>query len=458
MAEPAAMHDSGEVFDRPKCHEDTRVAVLKRFTDWILGNLFGAACIMWLYGGAGAGKSTIAQTLAQWSAERSMLLGSFFFSRSDPRRSHHTSLVPTFIYQAVVACPALKSHVFASIERDPLIFNKSIHFQFDTLLIRPLNAIYNLQPAATVPHVIIIDGLDECTDSEQQHHVLDVLSDAVQKCKAPLKVLVVSRPEVEIKGAFNCDPLQTLSGRVALDNSQETNTDIRRFLVYELKKLKKKHQLQGHLPDSWPDENLMDELVKRASGQFIYASTVVKYITSLRHHPVERLEIILGLRINPSERDLPFVQLDALFWHIFSSIPPHDRELVMTIIGALVVDVASHYLLRSIQGLAEFFALPVARVELLLGNLTSIVKIHAPDFHKGGVRASYIEVLHASLSDFLLDKQRSKEFYLDSNKVSADLLRICMKNLNMGGKHRRFSLDFAARLDRSPPVLDRSCK
>ena len=135
----------------------------------------------------------------------------------------------------------------------------------------------------------------------------------------------------------------------------------------------------------------MDELVKRASGQFIYASTVVKYITSPHRHPVEHLEIILKLCINPSEHDLPFkfVQLDALFWHIFSSIPPHDRELVMTIVGALVVDVASHYLLRSTQGLSEFFVLPVANVELLLGNLSSIVKIHASDFHKGGVRASY---------------------------------------------------------------------
>jgi len=46
----------------------------------------------------------------------------------------------------------------------------------------------------------------------------------------------------------------------------------------------------------------------------------------------------------------------------------------MTIVGAFVVDVASHYLLRSTQGLAEFFVLPVANVELLLGNLSSIVK------------------------------------------------------------------------------------
>ena len=428
LAKSAAMHDSGEIFDRPKCHENTRVAVLKRFTDWMLGAFVRAACIMWLYGGAGAGKSTIAQTLAEWCAERSMLLGGFFFSRGDPQRSHLTFFVPTIVYQAVMAYPLLKSHVIAALERDPLVFSKSLRVQFDTLLINPLNALHrnNSQPPIQAPHVIIIDGLDECSDAEQQCHVLDILSGAIQKCKIPLKVLVVSRPEVVIKGAFNCNPLQALSERVALDDSEETDADIRRLFVDAFEKLKRTHQIKGHIPKSWPDSSLIDELVKRASGQFIYAATVIKYISSPYHHPVDRLEIILGLRVNPSERDLPFAQLDALFLEILSSIPPENRTLVMTIIGVLVVEAVQAPMFQDLQCLAEFFALQVADVELLLGNLASIIKVD---------HYSLVEVSHASLGDFLQDKRRSRDFYIDCGVLSADILHICLRNFSLGGRN-----------------------
>jgi len=51
--------------DAPKCHPNTRVAVIQRIIDWILGEIALAALILWLYGAAGAGKSAIAHTLAE---------------------------------------------------------------------------------------------------------------------------------------------------------------------------------------------------------------------------------------------------------------------------------------------------------------------------------------------------------------------------------------------------------
>ncbi|KIK52272.1 hypothetical protein GYMLUDRAFT_180242, partial [Collybiopsis luxurians FD-317 M1] len=39
--------------------------------------------VCWLYGPAGAGKSVIAQTLAEICMERGLLVGSFFFWHTD---------------------------------------------------------------------------------------------------------------------------------------------------------------------------------------------------------------------------------------------------------------------------------------------------------------------------------------------------------------------------------------
>ncbi|KAF8971825.1 hypothetical protein BDZ97DRAFT_1599698, partial [Flammula alnicola] len=57
---PAAFHNSGDRFDPPKCHPNTRLAVLKTM-QWIVGSGDRNALIMWLHGAAGAGKSPIAQ-------------------------------------------------------------------------------------------------------------------------------------------------------------------------------------------------------------------------------------------------------------------------------------------------------------------------------------------------------------------------------------------------------------
>ena len=61
---PGAFHDSGERFDPPKCHPNTRIHILTKIMDWVVGEVGWDEFIMWLHGPAGAGKSAIAQTIA----------------------------------------------------------------------------------------------------------------------------------------------------------------------------------------------------------------------------------------------------------------------------------------------------------------------------------------------------------------------------------------------------------
>jgi len=59
------------------------------------------AVIMWIYGKSGAGKSAIAQTIADCCDVQRLLLASFFFSRLDPSRNNPKSLITTIAYQIV---------------------------------------------------------------------------------------------------------------------------------------------------------------------------------------------------------------------------------------------------------------------------------------------------------------------------------------------------------------------
>jgi pantothenate kinase-related protein Tda10 len=74
---PGAFHNSDERYDPPKCYPHTRRAVLKKIIDWVK-DVDKVVLILWLYGPAGAGKSAIAQTIAELLEEAGLLAGASF--------------------------------------------------------------------------------------------------------------------------------------------------------------------------------------------------------------------------------------------------------------------------------------------------------------------------------------------------------------------------------------------
>ena len=135
----SATHEAGQEYQRPGCQEGTRLAVLQRLLDWLLGNIDPHATFLWLYGDARAGKSSIGQTFAVNCAQQRRLLASFFFWRDGPRRSTHTTLMATLLDQSITVVPALRPLVAAALERDPSILQKHLGLQITSLLVEPIN-------------------------------------------------------------------------------------------------------------------------------------------------------------------------------------------------------------------------------------------------------------------------------------------------------------------------------
>lgn len=141
--------------------------------------------------------------------------------------------------------------------------------------------------------------------------------------------------------------------------------------------------------------------------------TVINYVSSVQHKPQDRLDVILGLR--PPQRDLPFAELDALYMHIFTSVG--DIDPVREILGFVFFFQYRHPIDWTWLEAEEFLSLRPGDIELYLGNLSSLVSV---EVGRG------IKILHASLTDFLMDPTRSKIFWINPRARHTVLARRCL--------------------------------
>ncbi|KDR73108.1 hypothetical protein GALMADRAFT_72935, partial [Galerina marginata CBS 339.88] len=278
-ASTSAFHNSGERFDPPKCYPDTRTAILTEIMDWIIGKIGWKRYIMWLYGPAGAGKSAIAQTIAELCRANGILLASFFFSRSDPKRNNVRPLAASLAYQVAVNVPEARRLIESVVENDPAIFDQSFEAQFKALIVGPLMHINNSGICSrAIPYVIMVDGLDECTDPNVQRHTLKTTADlSSNEDSIHLMFMFSSRAEQDIRLTFLTTALERVTTRIALDDTYQSKADIRKYLEGSFFEMKNTHLQNELIPPTWPEADDISLLVRKSSGQFIYAATVIRY-------------------------------------------------------------------------------------------------------------------------------------------------------------------------------------
>jgi len=250
------------------------------------------AYVVWMYGPAGSGKSSIAQTIAEWCRKfNNHLAGTFFFLRERAGRQEGSRLFCTLAYQLALYVPGLRDHVNRAMRIDPTLPNKDLDTQFRTLIIEPFQRLST--PPTELPFVII-DGLDECQGSETQKCILRLIGEALQEHNLPLRFLIASRPEPHIREIFDTSLLNQRTRRIVLDGSFYPDRDIRIFLEDNFVEIAGRHQdLMVNIETPWPSPSVIDFLVQKSSGQFIYAATVLKFVDAELHIPTVQLDIVL---------------------------------------------------------------------------------------------------------------------------------------------------------------------
>ncbi|KAJ3831560.1 hypothetical protein F5878DRAFT_507122, partial [Lentinula raphanica] len=214
--------------------------------------------------------------------------------------------------------------------------------------------------------------------------------------------------EPQIHEAFQINAMKSLLKHLSWDRDVwNTRRDIKRFLEAGFANVRE-HPRTKHLnfPDPWPDSDIIEEIVEKACGQFVYASTVLNFVAEKHSHPLEQLSIIRGLKRVP-QRHLPFKELDLLYEQILSSYP--DPKKVVMILGTFICLGGLDRLRRwndhpcgpCIAVIEVLSGLQAGEVALVLRGMHSVLKIDN----------THIQILHTSFQDYLSDKSRSRRFY-----------------------------------------------
>ncbi|KAJ6465434.1 hypothetical protein C8R45DRAFT_877492, partial [Mycena sanguinolenta] len=261
-----AIHDATDSFMEPKCHPETCTQMLEDLRKWALDPR-PKTTILWLYGPAGAGKSAIMRTLSTQLYEDERLGGCFFFKRGHPTRGSAKTLFATITYQLALNVELLRTPISQVVEKNPSILARSIRTQMQELISEPCSALEYRHPT-----VILIDGLDECDGHAFQVEVLHAIRNPSSHHPIFLRFLVASRPEPHIRQVFDSS-----SSHYRPFNVEQPFDDVRKYLHDEFSRIHRDHSTMQNISPPWPARDVLEELVRKSSGYFIYASTIIKF-------------------------------------------------------------------------------------------------------------------------------------------------------------------------------------
>ncbi|KAL0563579.1 hypothetical protein V5O48_018488, partial [Marasmius crinis-equi] len=405
IAGVGASHRAEQQYSRGECLEGTREEVLRVIHEWRISN-GDVPPILWLSGPVGVGKTAIAMTVAK-SCEEDGLIESFFFFRSDPRRNDPSNFMLAIAHGLGVRIPRLEPVINGRITSDPKILEATLELQFQELVLKPslscevpgrktwwrrLLAPLRSRSASpkaprliitpSDPNLVIVDGLDECSDSATQLRILASIRDSYQQTpRSPLRFLICSRSESWIQRAFNAQPLRDITRRIVLDDTFSPAKDIERYLVHEFGEIRGNSEY-AHIvfPDPWPSTIDLKRLVRLSDRQFVYVVTAVRFIKLPSFHPMKQLSVILDNDAAQRRTKSPFQELDRLYHVILDANPDHDT--ILTILAVLLLsphkEMDEEERTRSPEWLELLLGLSSGEIFLKLRAMHSVLEIQGP--------------------------------------------------------------------------------
>ncbi|KAI5801306.1 hypothetical protein EDC01DRAFT_764815, partial [Geopyxis carbonaria] len=398
-------------FRKPYCLSNTGVELLQRIIRWSQNPR--SQYIFWLDGKAGSGKSTVARTVARHLRDQNRLGAGFFFCRTQSDLRNSAKFITTVAVQLANNLPTLKNHICKAVAEIPDIAKRSLGEQWKYLIFRPLSRLKTATNQVKQKRlVVVIDALDECGNEDDQQLILRLISAHCTKSRSAvqLRFFVSSKSENSVRLIF-----QTVSEHVSVDDEPSQSIlrrDIALFLHSEMEKIRREHMIS----ETWPGKCVLDSIVKKARGSFVYAKTLCRFLRQRELNPMQSI-----LRILPETNGVD--PLDNLYAQVLQHYGKDrtglDREKSLCrfrqIIGSIVV-LSETLSVKSLTNLLKREALEVSQT---LAELDSVLDMS----NKGRIRLH-----HPSFGEFLLNPKRCQDlrFYINEELTHRYLFESCL--------------------------------
>jgi len=256
--------------------------------------------------------------------------------------------------------------------------------------------------------VFVIDAFDECGNNRSRPALLKLLTSAAIRASW-LKIIITSRPEADIQQVFDGLAQSSYSG-YDLSADQEASGDLRTFAQGEFDPIGRKWCLSA----SWPEEPLLDKIISRANGLFIFIKTLA---LALEHceDPTESLQA--------ASEDSAGAGLEALY-RLYSSILEsrieHRKHEFRRMIGVLLT--AAPYRALCEETIAELAGVKPNLVVMWVNELSSL--LYRDEGTNGGIR-----VRHLSISEFLVSDDCPCDYQINPQDANVQLGIVCLKTM-----------------------------
>ncbi|EJD02336.1 uncharacterized protein FOMMEDRAFT_157552 [Fomitiporia mediterranea MF3/22] len=373
--------------------------------------------LYWIYGVAGCGKTSVAASVASRLELWKSLSGSFFCSRDIRERRDPVRLIHALIYFLARASLSFKEALLRLLNDDPDLLEKPLQAQINKLILHPFAKPSHWGKSRSI--TIVLDALDECEDSGR---VASSLSRIIERVP-PLKIIVTSPPLTEIQEGWD---VLGQAGKLTSCNLFDVNAH-NDILLFTREKFSK----NVNLPSDFT-ESQIEALARKASGYFIWVTTVLKHVGNQLSQKREVLQrMLVSTPYEKSER-----KLDILYRQVLDDVSREDEDRMDTIkllIGLVFVTsrnrplpaTALHAFVPSLFELDE--------LSQTLQELGSVITAES--------QTDAIRVCHPSFLDFVGNRDRAGVYWMDSSVLDMRMAEGCLNIMISGLKFNICNLE-----------------
>jgi hypothetical protein len=388
------------------CLIGTRVAFLEFIINWVNDPASERGLV--LFGQAGTGKSSIAHEIAREFDETHRLTSSFIFLRREQsvRKAYH--VFTTLARDLADRYPSFKIALGKVVKDNTALRVGARDYDtlFESLILEPLEGLHIVGPI-----VVVIDALDESGDTTSRIGLHAFLANNLIRLPSNFRIIITSRPERAIVSAFVEAQSVEIKYMDDTDLAADTDEDILAYFQQSLPSDEFSHDVEA--------------LTVKAEGLFQWAAVASQLILDPPARFGYSEEKCIKHLLEPSTNRRRQDPLDELYKEVLEVFfdDQDARDLFRSVVGQLIssfepLTILSLIPLRQHASHDEHSDAAVTGILSRLGSLLS--NVNSSD------KTLPIIPLHTSFRDFLTNKDKSGDFYLDVRDTHYQLAHSCL--------------------------------